>query len=136
MYIPVCFQKFSPCKLFGTKQISQFFFDFLEFPCNWDYQLFLSSFLKSKLIRGWKMREMILRLNENGTKQNEWSRFQNMEIVPDLEGFVWIFPKWKVRKRYFSYINPKFSAKIILPNGSCYVSSSSQLLFRLQKKIS
>ena len=36
---------------------------------------------------------MILRINENGSKQNDSSRFQYMEVVPNLEGFVWIFPK-------------------------------------------
>ena len=32
-----------------------------------------------------------------------------------------------MRKRCFSYINPQFFAKLILPNGSCYVSRSSPL---------
>ena len=34
------------------------------------------------------MRETILRLNENGSEQYESSRFQYMEVVPNLEGFM------------------------------------------------
>ena len=33
------------------------------------------------------MREMTLRLNENGSKQYESSPFPYMEVVPNMEGF-------------------------------------------------
>ena len=36
------------------------------------------------------MREMTLRLNENGNKQYESSPFPYMEVVPNMEGFSYI----------------------------------------------
>ena len=36
------------------------------------------------------MREMILRLNENGSKQYESSPFPYMEVVPNMEGFPYM----------------------------------------------
>ena len=36
------------------------------------------------------MREMTLRLNENGSKQYESSTFPYMEVVPNMEGFPYM----------------------------------------------
>ena len=36
------------------------------------------------------MREMILRLNEKGSKRYESSRFPYMEVVANLEGFPYM----------------------------------------------
>ena len=35
-------------------------------------------------------REMILRLNENGSKRYESSRFPYMEVAPNKEGFLYM----------------------------------------------
>ena len=48
-----------------------------------------------------------------------------MEVISNKESFVWNLHIPKSRRRDPPYINPQFSAKIILPNGYCYVSSSS-----------
>ena len=85
--------KFSPCRIFGTKQISQLFFDLLKIPYSWELSIFLSKFLKNKLIRLEEMIKMISRLNENGTKQCEPSRFPYIEVVP----------KWKVFYEFSLY---------------------------------
>ena len=36
------------------------------------------------------MREVILRLIENGSKRYESSRFPYMEVVPNMEGFLYM----------------------------------------------
>ena len=58
---------------------------------------------------------MILRLNENGSKQYESSHFSYMEVVPNMEEFIRVFPFWKVCRRYFSYIHPQLPAKLFFP---------------------
>ena len=61
------------------------------------------------------MRETILSLNENGSKQYESSRFSYMEALPNMEGFF-------LNKKSLGVTeNQNFSTKFCRPNGSCCV---------------
>ena len=76
-----------------------------------------------------------VKIRRKKIQQYELSWFTYMEAVLNMESFVWNFRAWKTCRRCFSYNNPQFFAKILGPEVCCFVSSSSQLLFRLYWKI-